>query len=45
MSYGKWLNRVFLCPYWNQLHRSIDRRHYNRNYGLMLLVWDELFAR
>jgi sterol desaturase/sphingolipid hydroxylase (fatty acid hydroxylase superfamily) len=44
MSYGKWLNRIFLCPYWHQLHHSIEPRHYNRNYGLLLSVWDELFS-
>jgi sterol desaturase/sphingolipid hydroxylase (fatty acid hydroxylase superfamily) len=44
MSYGKYLNRVFLCPYWHQLHHSIEPRHYNRNYGLLLSVWDELFG-
>jgi sterol desaturase/sphingolipid hydroxylase (fatty acid hydroxylase superfamily) len=44
MSYGKWLNRVFLCPYWHQLHHSIAPRHYNRNYGLLLSIWDELFG-
>jgi sterol desaturase/sphingolipid hydroxylase (fatty acid hydroxylase superfamily) len=44
MSYGKWLNKIFLCPYWHQLHHSIDPRHYDRNYGLLLSVWDELFG-
>jgi sterol desaturase/sphingolipid hydroxylase (fatty acid hydroxylase superfamily) len=44
MSYGKWLNKIFLCPYWHQLHHSIEPRHYNRNYGLLLSVWDELFG-
>ena len=44
MSYGPWLNRVFLCPYWHQLHHSIEPRHYNRNYGLLLSVWDRLFG-
>jgi sterol desaturase/sphingolipid hydroxylase (fatty acid hydroxylase superfamily) len=44
MSYGKWLNRIFLCPYWHQLHHSIDPRHYDRNYGLLFSVWDELFG-
>ena len=44
MSYGKWLNNVFLCPYWHQLHHSIDPRHYNRNYGLLLSVWDRMFG-
>ena len=44
MSYGLWLNRVLLCPYWHQLHHSIEARHYNRNYGLLLSVWDRMFG-
>jgi hypothetical protein len=44
MSYGPWLNRIFLCPYWHQLRHSIEPRHYNRNYGLLLSVWDEMFG-
>ncbi len=44
MSYGPWLNRIFLCPYYHQLHHSVEPRHYNRNYGLLLSVWDRLFG-
>lgn len=44
MSYGRWLNKVFLCPYYHQLHHSIEARHYNSNYGLLLSVWDEMFG-
>lgn len=44
MSYGPWLNRVFLCPYYHQLHHSNQPRHYNRNYGLLLSVWDRMFG-
>jgi sterol desaturase/sphingolipid hydroxylase (fatty acid hydroxylase superfamily) len=44
MSYGKWLNMIFLCPYYHQLHHSIDPRHYNRNYGLLLSIWDRAFG-
>ena len=44
LSYGKWLNAVFLCPHYHQLHHSIDPAHYNRNYGLLLSVWDRWFG-
>lgn len=43
-SYGRYLNKIFLCPYYHQVHHSIEPRHYNRNYGLLLSVWDELFG-
>jgi sterol desaturase/sphingolipid hydroxylase (fatty acid hydroxylase superfamily) len=44
MSYGKWGNRLLLCPYYHQLHHSIDPRDYNKNFGLLLSVWDRLFG-
>lgn len=44
MSYGRYLNRIFLCPHWHQLHHSIEPRHYNTNYGLLLSVWDWMFG-
>jgi sterol desaturase/sphingolipid hydroxylase (fatty acid hydroxylase superfamily) len=44
MSYGRWLNAVFLCPHYHQLHHSIEPRHYNRNYGLLFSVWDWMFG-
>jgi sterol desaturase/sphingolipid hydroxylase (fatty acid hydroxylase superfamily) len=44
MSYGKWGNRLFLCPHYHQLHHSIDPRDYNKNFGLLLSVWDRAFG-
>jgi sterol desaturase/sphingolipid hydroxylase (fatty acid hydroxylase superfamily) len=44
MSYGRFLDTIFLCPYYHQLHHSIEPRHYNRNYGLLLSVWDRMFG-
>jgi sterol desaturase/sphingolipid hydroxylase (fatty acid hydroxylase superfamily) len=44
MSYGTWLNTIFLCPYYHQLHHSIDPHHYNKNYGLLFSIWDRMFG-
>jgi sterol desaturase/sphingolipid hydroxylase (fatty acid hydroxylase superfamily) len=44
LSYGPWLNSVLLCPHFHQLHHSIDPRHYDRNFGQVLSVWDRLFG-
>ncbi len=44
MSYGPWLNNLFLCPHYHQLHHSIDPRDYDKNFGLLLSVWDRLFG-
>lgn len=44
LSYGRWLNNIFLCPYYHQLHHSIDPAHYNRNFGLLFSFWDRVFG-
>ncbi len=44
LSYGRWLNAVFLCPHWHQLHHSSNPKHFDKNYGLMLSMWDWLFG-
>lgn len=43
VSFGP-LNHVVLCPHWHQLHHSVDPKHHDRNFGLMLSVWDRLFG-
>jgi sterol desaturase/sphingolipid hydroxylase (fatty acid hydroxylase superfamily) len=44
MSYGRWLNQVFLCPHYHQLHHSVDPAHYNKNFGLLFPFWDRMFG-
>ncbi len=44
LSYGKWLNGIFLCPHWHQLHHSSNPKHFDKNFGLMLSVWDWAFG-
>ena len=44
ISFGRILNQIILCPHYHQLHHSIDPRHYDRNFGLMMPVWDRLFG-
>ncbi|RAI59645.1 GNAT family N-acetyltransferase [Roseicella frigidaeris] len=43
VSFGP-LNGVILCPHWHQLHHSVDPKHYDRNFGLLLSVWDRMFG-
>lgn len=38
------LGRVFMSPAQHQIHHSIDPRHYNRNFGSCLSVFDWLFG-
>jgi sterol desaturase/sphingolipid hydroxylase (fatty acid hydroxylase superfamily) len=43
-SYGRWLNCIFLCPHYHQLHHSVAKEHWHRNFGLTLTIWDKMFG-
>lgn len=43
LSFG-WLNAVILCPHWHQLHHSTNPKHYDKNFGLLLSIWDRMFG-
>lgn len=43
ISFGRVVNAVVLCPHWHQLHHSTNVKHYDKNFGLMLSVWDRMF--
>ncbi len=44
LSYGRWLNALFICPHYHQLHHSVAQEHWDRNFGLTLTLWDWLFG-
>jgi sterol desaturase/sphingolipid hydroxylase (fatty acid hydroxylase superfamily) len=44
LSYGRTLNAVLLSPHYHQLHHSIAERHWDKNFGLTLSIWDHLFG-
>lgn len=44
ISFGHVLNQVVLCPHYHQLHHSTNPKHYDRNFGLMLTIWDRMFG-
>jgi sterol desaturase/sphingolipid hydroxylase (fatty acid hydroxylase superfamily) len=44
LSYGRWLNHLFLCPHYHQLHHSVDQKHWDKNFGLTLTIWDRMFG-
>lgn len=43
MSYG-WLEKWLLSPSQHQLHHSKEDRHWDKNFGLFLSVWDRWFG-
>ena len=44
LSYGPWLSRLLLSPAMHQIHHSTEERHFGRNIGYALSIWDALFG-
>jgi sterol desaturase/sphingolipid hydroxylase (fatty acid hydroxylase superfamily) len=44
LSYGPRLGRLLVSPAHHQIHHSRAPRHWNRNLGQFLAVWDALFG-
>jgi sterol desaturase/sphingolipid hydroxylase (fatty acid hydroxylase superfamily) len=44
LSYGKHLDAVLLSPHYHQLHHSLAEKHWDKNFGLGLSVWDRMFG-
>ncbi len=38
------LGRLLLSPAHHQIHHSTDRRHFDRNFGSTLAIWDRMFG-
>lgn len=43
-SYGRHISAVLLSPHYHQLHHSIAEKHWDRNFGLSLAIWDRMFG-
>ena len=44
ISFGPVLERIFISPAQHQVHHSIEARHYDRNFGQTLALWDWMFG-
>lgn len=44
LSWGPYLERVFISPAQHQIHHSVDPKHFNKNMGACLAIWDALFS-
>lgn len=44
VSFGPIVERILISPAQHQIHHSRDPRHFNRNYGNVLAVWDWMFG-
>ncbi|RJG27561.1 sterol desaturase family protein [Massilia cavernae] len=43
LSYGTFLSHILISPAQHQIHHSVDPRHYDKNFGYVLAIWDLLF--
>lgn len=44
ISFGRVFNQVVICPHYHQLHHSVAEKHWDKNFGLMLPIWDRMFG-
>lgn len=44
LSYGPVLEHVFISPAQHHVHHSIERKHFNKNYGEVFATWDLMFG-
>jgi sterol desaturase/sphingolipid hydroxylase (fatty acid hydroxylase superfamily) len=44
LRFGTRLERVLVSPAMHQLHHSVDPRHYDKNFGFTLAIWDRLLG-
>ncbi len=44
LGYGKFLERILISPRLHQVHHSVERRHFDRNFGEIFALWDWMFG-
>ena len=44
LAYPRWLSYILISPAQHQIHHSIDRKHWDRNMGLIFAFWDWVFG-
>lgn len=44
LSWGDRIENWFISPAQHQIHHSMDKDHYDKNFGSALAIWDKLFG-
>lgn len=44
LGYPQWLSHILISPAMHQVHHSVDRKHWDKNMGLVFAVWDWAFG-
>jgi len=40
LPYPRWLEKWLISPAQHHIHHSLEARHFNKNYGVFLAIWD-----
>lgn len=40
IGYGRFLEHIFISPAQHQIHHSVAEKHYDKNFGVVLALWD-----
>lgn len=43
LCYPHWLEKIFISPAQHQIHHSVAREHWDKNFGVVLACWDRWF--
>ena len=44
IRYPKFVERIFISPGQHQIHHSVDKQHFDKNFGVALAVWDLIYG-
>ena len=44
IKYWKWLEYIIISPAQHQVHHSIAKKHYDKNFGVAFAFWDWIFG-
>lgn len=44
ISYGRFWSHIFISPAQHQIHHSLARKHWHKNYGQIFALWDLIFG-
>ena len=44
IRYWRWLEYIIISPAQHQLHHSVAQKHYDKNFGATLAIWDWIFG-
>ena len=44
VNFPRWASYLLISPAQHQIHHSVERRHWDKNFGFAFSIWDRLFG-